>query len=240
MANFCSKCGKQLSESERFCSNCGASLGGEAQSGSVVYMQNAIPANEMPSEAHEKAFTKCMGMACTVIPVGLVMGGIAAISTLSIAWNAGGFFDTINTVLMIAAAVCALASLVLLGLAVGVRMKPQRTRTQLRYGMRFVHLSLSALDMVAVLAGAYSFFLHKNFNIHQEYTYIIAIGTFVMLAVVEIIIKSSMDKFKSDASYRFDSGNAVRGVTASGWKCGHCGTENSASAEKCSFCGKVR
>lgn len=240
MANFCSKCGKQLSESEQFCSNCGAASGGEAQGGGAVYMHNAIPANEIPSEAHEKAFVKCMGMACTVIPVGLVMGGIAAVSTLSIAWGAGGYFDTINTVLMIAAAVCALASLVLFGLAVGVRMKQQRTRTQLRYGMRFIHLALSALDAITVLAGAYSFFLHKNFNIHQEYTYIIAIGTFVMLAVIEMIIKSSMDKFKSDANYRSDSGNTAKSGTASGWKCRHCGTENSASAEECSFCGKVR
>lgn len=201
---FCSKCGREVLSDSRFCPQCGNMI---AHDVGTAYVENnyvqPFSSEELPSSEHHKAFQKWFGVGCVSVFIGCVAGfiGCFAVSVLNGKYFKDTQYSSALGMFIILGVLGLLAGLVLLAMALNIRLKPQPTRTMLRYGTRFVELALSFTNLghIAFLASYHVFggMVNEGNGVAEIMGWLVA----AYVGIIEIIVGFVRKKYKSDGKY---------------------------------------
>lgn len=249
MSKFCSNCGAQIGNGGNFCAECGKNL-------ADISAKN-VNASEAPITAHVNAFFKWFKLTCTAFAVGIAAALIGLGTAFVYAEEAGGQIKTLISVFIAGSVIAVIASVILLCMAVNIRLKPQHTRTMLRFGTRFSELSLSCMNisLALALATCYTFNSYLGFDTMFA-VYITGIAA-AFVVVIECGVGFVKSKYKSDKNYGKESvsekaqtvkaapqpqnsGPKLETAPRKTWKCSACGFDNPEHSDSCRSCGKYK
>lgn len=209
---YCSKCGAEVIPGSCFCAQCGNVIAQDNSSNNVVqnpYTTVSEPA-EIPSSEHKKDFEKCFNLVSMSALLGFIAGVIALCDLLGLK-NKFGSSDKYSTLLnfcLVLGIIAFIASVAFLGMSLNMRLKPNPTRTMLRYGAKFIEFSTSSANFGIIALCAPHFFVRNIGNLLGDDSNTLKILCFCVvgfLIVVESYVSIRMMKYKTDEKYNSKS-----------------------------------